>query len=794
MAPSPRGRRVNLTQAAGLLLAFVVTAAAGGVVVAALAVPVVAVTKGTTDVTVTAFDGLPSELAIQELPQKSTILAADGSVLAEFSDENRIVVPLEEVAPIMQQAVIAIEDKRFYEHGGIDPMGMVRAAVRNAATTEKQGGSTLTQQYVKNVLIERANSEDDPEAAAAAKEAEGTEGLSRKLREAKLAISLEKVTSKDKILEGYLNIASFGTAVYGVEAAAEYYFGKTAAEVGYLEAATIAGITKAPSAYDPVKHPEASQGRRDIVLGAMRDQAVITEEEYAAGIATPLPATLNVQVPKAGCQMASTIVPGSGYFCDYVTKVITNDPVFGADATTRSDLLYRGGLTITTTLDPREQTLADAAVKEWLPVDNPDGLSTAMSVVEPGTGRITAMAQNWDYVPARGEGRQTALNLNADFAYGGSKGFAPGSTFKPFTLLEWLREGHALGEYVDGSRRQWNPSDFNAPCTTLSFPTWKPNNAEGGTFSPMSVLDATRNSVNSAYLAMGSKVNLCSVFEGATRLGVHMPRGETYPVRAANILGSSEVAPLTMSAAFAGFASGGTFCKPIAITKVIDPSGAELPVPSADCQEAVEPHIANAMNYALSNVWTGTAKQLGKTSYTSAGKTGTTSFNENTWFAGYTPLRSSAVWVGYADASRQAKGIYVKGKYEKYVYGATIAGPIWRTFMDQAMDGLDVPAFAPPRDKEVYGEKVTVPNVLGQSVEDATRTLKAAGFSVSVSPEQVSSTFPAGSVGEQSPSGTAVKGSIITLKASNGQQQNPPPGNGQNPGPGITFPPSVGRP
>ena len=191
----------------------------------------------------TAFDGLPSELEIQPLPEKSTILAADGTVLAELYIENRIVVPLEAIAPILQQTVIAVEDKRFYEHGGVDPMGMLRAVVKNSATESTQGASTLTQQYVKNVLIEAANSQDDRAAAADAREAEGAEGYSRKLREAKLAISLEKVTTKEKILEGYLNIAAFGASVYGVEAASEYYFGKPASDVNYLEAATIAGIT-----------------------------------------------------------------------------------------------------------------------------------------------------------------------------------------------------------------------------------------------------------------------------------------------------------------------------------------------------------------------------------------------------------------------------------------------------------------------------------------------------------------------------------------------------------------------
>jgi len=806
MATSPRGRQVNLGQATALLVAFVVTAGAGGLVAAALMIPVVTVAKGTTDVTVTAFDGLPSELAIKPLPEKSTILAADGTLLAELYTENRIVVPLEAIAPILQETVIAVEDKRFYEHGGVDPMGMLRAVVKNSTTESTQGASTLTQQYVKNVLIEAANSEQDRAAAADAREADGTEGYSRKLREAKLAISLEKETPKEKILEGYLNIAAFGASVYGVEAAAEYYFGKPASDVNYLEAATIAGITKAPGRYDPAKNVDdltEPQRRRDTVLGLMLQQELISQEEHDAGVATPLANTLNIQRPKEACKMADTVVAGSGYFCDYVTKILMTDIVFGPDRQARKDNLYRGGLTITTTLDPREQALAKAAVEEWLPASSPDGLSTAFSVVQPGTGHITAMAQNWEYVPTGGENRQTALNLNTDYEYGGSRGMQPASTFKPFTLMQWLKEGHSLGESIDGSRRSWPAKEFNAPCTRLTDSggkAWTPGNAEGGSWTTMSVLDATKNSVNSAYIAMGSKVDLCGMIAGAESVGIHraVPRADgavNLTVQPSNIIGTEEVAPLTMSAAYAAFAADGVFCKPIAILSVRAASGEELAVPPADCTPAIEPHIAHAMTYALGNVWNGTASKLGKTAYTSAGKTGTSSFNEHTWFAGYTPLRAAAVWVGYHDGTRQAKNIRVKGKTEKSIYGATIAGPIWRSFMDPAMEGQDVPEFTAPRDKEVVGEKVSVPSVIGQSVDAATATLRGAGFGVSVSPERVSSSLQADVVAEQSPNGSAVRGSVITLRVSDGQGGNGPgwPGSPGLPG-GPGAPGGPGNP
>ncbi|MFI2753654.1 transglycosylase domain-containing protein [Cellulomonas sp. P22] len=779
MASSPRGRQVNLVQATALLLAFLLVAGAGGLVTAGMLLPGVAFAKGSTDVTVTAFDGLPSELAVKPLSEKSTMLAADGSVLAEFYAENRIVVPLTEIAPIMQKAVIATEDKRFYEHGGIDPTGMLRAVLRNASSDGTQGASTLTQQYVKNVLIEAAVQAGDTEAVAAARESDGIEGYGRKLREAKLAVSLEQVATKDQILENYLNIAQFGISVYGVEAAAQKYFSTSAANLTYLQAATLAGVTQSPTKWDPVKNPEKSETRRNTVLQLMKAQGHITAEEYAAGVATPLADTLHPRETRLGCMTADQSVPGSGYFCDYVTKVIKNDPAFGETQEERLDLLYRGGLTITTTLDPHEQAIADTEVKAGIPVDDRSGVATAMSVVEPGTGRITAMAQNRIYTAVdSGATGESSVNYNTDQAYGGSTGFAPGSTFKAFTLLEWLKQGHSLSETVDGTKMSYPQRAFTAPCTVLGTDTYKFGNSEGSRGGVMSVLDATKNSVNSAFIAMATQLDLCSIMEGAKSLGIHQASGADFNVVPANVLGSDSVAPLTMAAAFATFASGGTYCKPVAITSVLDASGNELPVPSANCLQAIEPDIADAMNSAMSNVWSGTAKSVGAPPFASAGKTGTTTRNENTWFVGYTPLRSAAVWVGYSEGMIPVQGKTVNGKYVKYMFGSTVAAPTWKRFMTQAMEGKDVPAFRDVSSTLMYGLQVPVPNVVGQTPDAASGTLRGAGFSVRVATDQVNALTPAGTVGSQSLTGSAPKGSFVTLNLSNGQ---PPAGEGTTP-------------
>ncbi|GIG37302.1 transglycosylase domain-containing protein [Cellulomonas pakistanensis] len=785
--PSPRGRQVTVVQALALLLAFVLTAGVGGLLTAGLVLPTVAVANTATDLSVEAFEDLPSELETKPLSEKSVMLAADGTVLAEFFAENRVVVPLDQVSVQMQNAVVATEDRRFYQHGGIDPAGMVRAMVQNQFNDSTQGASTLTQQYVKNVLIETAVRDGDLAAAEAAREADGPEGYARKLREAKLAIALEKTMTKDQILENYLNIAQFGVATYGVESAALRYFSKHAVELTYLEAATIAGITQSPTAFDPVKNPEDSQGRRNIVLRLMHEQGFISQEEYDAGTATPIADTLRVSEAQNGCMAAGNVVQGSGFFCDYVTHVIRNDPAFGETPEEREETLLRGGLTITTTLDPRLQTVADNQVKATVPVDDPTGVGSAMSVVEPGTGQIKAMAENRNFNNAAdAAGRDSSVNYNTSYSYGGSNGFMPGSTFKPFTLLEWLKTGHNLNQRVNGSERTLNTNQFTACGSRYPSQTWKVGNAEGGA-GMMTVMQATQQSVNLAYLSMAMELDLCTIMEGAKQLGVTSANsgseGEAISAVPSNVLGSGSTSPLQLAGAYATFASGGIYCSPIAITNVKNADGEDQPIPDAGCHQAIDPNVAAGMNEAMSNVWNGTGRSLGAPSfYTASGKTGTTTRNEHTWFAGYTPRLASVVWVGYPDRNQPMQGITINGRYARYAYGSSFAGVTWKNFMDEALnDGQPNPGFTAPTTDLRFGQQVGVPSVVGQDQASATATLQGAGFGVTVGGSTPSDITP-GSVVSQSPSGSATPGSTITLTLSSGPAA--PPAGEQNPGQG----------
>lgn len=788
-------RQVNALQALGLLVAFLSVAGVGGLLSAGLLMPAVATASAVTDTSVGLFDELPTELALPRLSEKSTILAADGTVLATIYDENRIVVPLEEMSPYMVQAVLDVEDHRFYEHGGVDLTGMTRAMIQNTLRGDNQGASTLTQQYVKNMLIQAAMKIEDPaeraQAISDARDADGTEGYARKLREAKLAITLEQRMTKEEILAGYLNIAQFGASVYGVEAAAQRYFSIPAKDLNYLQAATIAGITKSPIEFDPELNPEDSQDRRDLVLAVMLREGTITQAEYDAGIATPLADTLVIGATKLGCTNAEAAVPGSGYFCDYVVKVFTQNPVFGETAAQRRDLLFQGGLTITTTLDPAKQAMATSAVLDAIPPTDPSGVSIAMSVIEPGTGRVLAMAQNKTYDPRLNPpAGSTAVNYNTDSAYGASGGFPPGSTFKPFTLLQWLKEGHSLREVVDGKVRTWKMSDFQASCTGLGGSSWKPNNAEGGG-NFMTVLDATKNSVNNAYVDMASQVDLCGVFQGAEEIGIHRADGNPIQVVPSAVLGTNEIAPLTMAASFASFSADGIYCDPIAIASVVDRDGNALAVPEAGCRQAITPQLAAGVTYGLSQVWSGTASRIQRLpdGRPASGKTGTTSENEHTWFVGYTKQLSTAVWVGHAEGMIPMQRVEINGRYYRNVYGSSIAAPAWRAFMAPASETMRVVGFPEPTSAMLRGVQVKVPDVSGMSVNAAKAALAKAYLNVVVSETQVFSDQPAGSVARTDPAaGSSVtKGTAVTLLISKGPEPLP------DPDPGFPGDPGRGR-
>jgi membrane peptidoglycan carboxypeptidase len=728
MAPanSREPRRITRTipaaQLIGLLLAFVLTAGAGGVIAAGLVIPLASGVDSAVDTGVEVFEEVPAELVPGPLSEQSQIYASDGKTkLATFYAQNRIVVPLDKVSNHMKNAVISIEDERFYNHGGVDPEGISRAAVKNFGGGATEGASTLTQQYVKNVLIEEADRSGDTFGVLEASEG----SLTRKLREAKLAIALEKQMSKDKILEGYLNIAQFGRSVYGVETASRHYFNKSAKDLSVVEAATIAGITKSPNAFDPVENPKDATKRRDLVIGKMWQLGHITTEERDKAYDTKLEDTLDVQPLDVGCDSAE----GAAFFCDYVIKEVMASPEFGKTKADRQDLLYRGGLKIVTTLDMKMQRAAENAITEAVPADDPSQLEGAITSIEPGTGEILSMAQNIPYDPsAEPEPRHTSVNYSADFLHGGSRGFQPGSNFKPFVLAEWLRSGHQLRDPISASAFEAPLSSFQVqPCRPgLGTGTWPVSNVEGSTSGMTDVLTGTYQSLNTVYARMSHELNLCDVAQTAWDAGFR-PTESTYPSRrvienakpsdvdvfAPMTLGTQSTTPVDQAAAYATFASGGTYCKPIAILEVQKRNGEKLTVPGKDCKQTIEPNVANTVAYAMTRVFgsTGTAWKLGgglSDGRPVAGKTGTTSDASQSWFTGYTPEISTSVWVGESAGTVQHFDFYVKGEFYKALYGGEIAAPAWKDYMDDAVVGLPATDF-PSADQKLVGQAPAPP-------------------------------------------------------------------------------------
>ncbi|HZG02938.1 MAG TPA: transglycosylase domain-containing protein, partial [Streptomyces sp.] len=379
MANKRSGGGLTGTQQAAKFLGVSVLA---GAVLAGIALPVAGGLGLAAKGTVESFDEIPIDFKRPPLSQKTRILDSEGGLIADVYSRNRTVVPLEKVAPEMRKAIVAIEDSRFYQHGAIDLKALLRALNRNAQQGGvAEGGSTLTQQYVKNVFVEQAG--DDQEKVAQATQ----QTLGRKIQELKYAIKVEEELSKKQILENYLNITFFGQQAYGIEAAAQRYFSKPAADLELHEAATLAGLVQSPTYYDPVNYPERALERRNVVLKRMAETGAAGRAEVDAARKKGL--GLKISRPKNGCITATN---EAGFFCDYVRKVFLTDPAFGKTKEDRQKRWDRGGLTIRTTLSPKAQKAAAEAATSKVYKDDPVAASVVQ--VEPGTGKILSMAQS----------------------------------------------------------------------------------------------------------------------------------------------------------------------------------------------------------------------------------------------------------------------------------------------------------------------------------------------------------------------------------------------------------------
>ncbi|NEY36361.1 penicillin-binding protein, partial [Streptomyces sp. PRKS01-65] len=657
-----------------------------GAVLAGIALPAVGVLGLAAKGSVESFDELPATMKTPPLSQRTTILDADGGHIATVYSRDRTVVQLKDISPYMQKAIVAIEDSRFYQHGAIDLKGVLRALNKNAQSGGvAEGASTLTQQYVKNVFVEEAG--DDPTKVAQATQ----QTLGRKIRELKYAIQVEEELGKKRILENYLNITFFGQQAYGVEAAAQRYFSKSAKELNLQESALLAGIVQSPTRYNPVNDEAEATKRRNVVLQRMAEVGDITQAEADAAKKTPL--GLKVSRPANGC---ITAAKDAGFFCKYVEKVFLSDPVFGKTREERAKLWNQGGLTIRTTLDPQAQGAVQDSLRNH--VNQSDEVAAAATLVEPGTGKIVAMGQSKPLGYGKNE---TEYNYSVDAAMGGSNfGFPTGSTFKPFVAAAALEQGRPPTQQYSAPFEMKYPS----PVQTCSGKPWvnthgeTVENEDESEVGPYRMKEAMAKSVNTYFVQLVSDIGLCPVVNLTDKLHVRQGNGDKVPQTPSSLsLGSIGLSPLTMASAYAAFASRGMYCTPVAIESITQKIGNErrsLQVPKSTCSRAMSERTADSINTLLRGVVdSGTGKQAGLSDRESAGKTGTTDERRNAWFAGYTPNMSGAVWVGSATQQVEMKNITIGGVYHPLVYGGEVPGPIWKDAMAGALAGKEAPSF-----------------------------------------------------------------------------------------------------
>jgi len=656
-------KMISFTALAGIVTALIVLPVAGGIGLASR--------NGAQ-----AFSTLPNDLTRVPLPQQNTILDAKGDVLAVLFAQNRIEVPLEQISPLMQQAIIAIEDQRFFNHAGVDFRATIRASISTSSGGQVQGGSTITQQYVKQILLTAATTKEEQEAATAV-------SINRKLREARYAIGLENKLTKKEILAGYLNIAYFGAGSYGVEIASKRYFSKSASELTLTQAATLAGLVQNPSRFDPTQYPERAQARRDLVLKAMKNSGYITAEQADAAIAVPVSLDLNPTELPNGCTTSA-----APFFCDYVLTVLRNDPIFGDTPEIRETVLNLGGLTIKTTLDPKAQKASQAAVDEKIPFDDPSGKAAAITMMRPGTGEITAMAQNRKW--GRSGAGYTTVNYNTPVDSNGTVGFQAGSTFKAFTIAAAFKQGWDPFEVIGAPAKKTFENFVECETGDKFAPYEVQNSTSSGAFD---ILSAAAFSVNTYFVGLEEKLGLCDPIDIATAAGVKQGNGELFEKFPCFTLGCFDVTTLNMTEGMATFAAHGVHCSPIAISKITDRFGVEIDVPSADCKRTIDLQVADSTTAVLSGVIdgpipgrTGRAMDLGRPA---AGKTGTTDSSAAVWFVGYTPDMAASVWVGDPRGGQKypMKNINIGGRYYSQVFGSTMPGPIWRDSLIGALAG-----------------------------------------------------------------------------------------------------------
>ena len=587
-----------------------------------------------------------SDIAALEPTKKSHvqqlgyIYASDGkTVLAVLhGDESRVVVDSNEIAPVMKQAIVAVEDKRFWEHRGVDAKGIMRAVWADVQNKKLvQGGSTITQQFVKNTYTKRERT------------------ISRKLKEAALAWQLERRWSKDRILTAYLNTIYFGNGAYGIEMAARVYFHSHASKLTLPQAALLAGLPASPGAFDPVENPARAHLRRATVLNLMVEQGLITRNDAIEANRVPLPKPKDVHLPTGRSTQP--------YFAEYVKQQLV--PYYG------SGTVFGAGLKIYTSIDLNLQRLAENAIKQWLP--DKHGPAASLVAIDPRDGRVLAMVGGRNF-------HKSQFNL----AVQGER--QAGSAFKPFVLATALSQGISP------------QTTFTSKPTVINLgdKLWAVHNYENSYLGTINLNDATTFSDNAVYAQLTAQVGPKSIAQMARRLGITSHLNDYFAIG----LGVNAVNPLEMARGFATFANGGQRVdgsilgnRPRAVLKVVDGKRVDRNEPVD--KPILDPGQNAILTSMLENVvQSGTGKRAALADRPAAGKTGTTENYGDAWFVGYTPQLVTAVWVGYPN-----KLAPMLSQFEgDPVAGGTFPALIWKSFETKALEKLGEPPeyFAAP--------------------------------------------------------------------------------------------------
>jgi membrane peptidoglycan carboxypeptidase len=788
-----------------------------GIVVAAAAFPVVAISGLAAKASADAFDNLPTQLVELPPPQISYVYASDAkTLLAMFYDENRRDVHLADINPLMQQAIVAAEDTRFYDHHGVDPKGVARAAVanRNSSGQVSQGASTLTMQYVRQALAYSARTNEEIVAAT-------EQTPARKLREMKFALAIEKKYNKQQVLERYLNISSFGHGAYGIYAASQVYFGKEPKDLTLGEAALLAGLVKAPSGLDPADpaNPEkrtAALNRREYVLRQMVTLKYITQQQADEARGTELK-ILGKRSPE-GCASMPRQDLGAGFFCDYLYRWWLDQRDFGADAFERENKLKSGGYKIISSLDIGTQAAMRKNVENVLATGSPYALMTAG--VEPGSGRVLGLATNRTFSNDQsGNGPNTNPlkkgrignypNTTAPLLTGGSDifGYQAGSTFKMFTMVAALEKGMTLDYTINTvspypSKKYIVASTGEAACKGTSYycvvnasPDWMNG--------PRNMWTGFGRSVNTYFLPLEERAGAENAVDVAKRLGVQFrahaqPGEEPADYERANnpdlangwgpfTLGVSATTPLDLANAYATLAADGNYCAPTPVTEIRDMNDNKLDLAKPQCRQVVRADVARAAvdaarcalgdQSAFGRCDGATGQEVrGIVGRPVAGKTGTTDGDKTATLVAMTKQIAMAGIVADPDTplSNRLKGD-LAGDPHKFVNKAV------EYALRDAMAGKPAINFTAPSKEIAFGKRTSVPAVKCRSVDDAKGTLRTVGFEVTVAPDPVASDCPAGSVARTEPSGEASRNGLVTIFLSKGAG-NPAPGGGQDSG------------